>query len=257
MKLYKLPIKKINPPILFESRDRANKMSFRYYPCLSTHTIVLFHGLVSSSIYLTSLAHRIAEKNIAQVVVPDWRGHGEDRRELTWAKPYSALQDFEELMIQFKSRTAVEKISMLGHSFGARWLLKLLETETLKAENVYLVAPCLFDQQIKSDWLHTDSSRYKVNWPDGVQTGQERFVYPTAFLDYFKLKDEDLDKIWNRNSVYTIEAGQDEILSPLGMELKTSLMIESVTHMGLVIEPLSIDLICAVIEKNTLVQRRQ
>ncbi len=252
MKLYKLPIKKINPSVNFESRDRLNKMSFRYYPCQSTHTIVLFHGLVSSSIYLTSLAHRIAERNIAQVVVPDWRGHGEDRRELFWAKPYSAIQDFEELMIQFRSRTAVEKISLLGHSFGARWMLKLLETETLKAENVFLVAPCLFDQQIKSDWLQSNSSRYKVNWPGGVQTGQERFEYPLPFLDYFKMEDEKFSLVMNRNSVHTVVAGQDEILSRLQVVVKINMTIETATHMGIVIEPSNIDIICDAIEKNKL-----
>ncbi len=252
MKLYKLPIKKINPPIHFESRDRTNKMSYRYYPCLSTHTIVLFHGLVSSSIYLTSLAHRIAERNIAQVIVPDMRGHGEDHRELSWAKPYSALQDFEEMMIQFKSRTAVEKLSMLGHSFGTRWMLKLLETENLKMESLYLVAPCIFDQQISPDWLRLNGTEYKVNWPDGLRTAQERVEYPVSYIDYFKIEKEKLNVVLNRNSVHTIEAGQDEILSPLGIESKTSLMIESASHMGLVIEPSSINLLCDVIEKNTL-----
>ncbi len=219
MKLYKIPIQTIVPVTNFQSRLRDEKLSYRYYPSWSTHTIVLFHGLVSSSIYLSALAHRLAERKIAQVILPDLRGHGEDQRNLKWEKNHDVIQDFEEMMIHFKSRTAVERISFMGHSFGARWMKKIMRDAppSFRVDHHYMIAPFLEDQQVKSGWLvmegdigneslkSTDGSTderctdgstqsknafYKVNWPDGVRTGREVFEYPKEFLDMFAMSEK-------------------------------------------------------------------
>jgi pimeloyl-ACP methyl ester carboxylesterase len=253
MKLYKIPLQKLQPPTIFQVRGGTPKLSYRYYPSWSTHTLVLFHGLVSSSIYLSSLAHRIAERKIAQVIIPDWRGHGEDIRDLKWDKPDAVIQDFEEVIIHFKSRTAVQRLSFLGHSFGARWLIKILLGSNLKIDNTYLISAYLKSAQLHQGWIQASPELYKINWPESIRTGKERFEYPREFLDRFDLSDRELELALKRSPFYLIEAGQDEILKPLeGIDFQTRITIPEATHMGIVMEPQNIDLICDLIEQNTI-----
>ena len=137
---------------------------------------------------------------------------------------------------------------MLGHSFGVRWLWKILESTTLKIDCSYLVSPYLSDQQISSDWFKLQGDRYQVNWPKELQTGKEKFEYPMPFLDYFKMDQQEVDK----RNVHLIEASDDEILSPLkNLNTKSHFIIPQATHMGIVMQPQNIDLICDFIESNT------
>lgn len=300
MKLYKIPIQTIVPVTNFQSRTvisnqsrsvtsnqsrglassqahaQKENMSYRYYPSWSTHTIVLFHGLVSSSIYLSALAHRLAERKIAQVILPDLRGHGDDQRNLKWDKNHDVIQDFEEMMIHFKSRTAVERISFMGHSFGARWMIKILReaSPSFRVDHSYLIAPFLQTQQLMGDWLTLANNQYQVNWPDGIRTGREVFQYPKEFLDMFSAAEEsalpngsgksDLSQARGNvgaapialpNGSYSLfEAGQDEILSAVSktqMDLfKDQIVLPEATHMGIVIEKNSVEKICDLVEKN-------
>jgi pimeloyl-ACP methyl ester carboxylesterase len=257
MKLYKIPIKKIVPPMIFTARGTSRKMSYRHYPSWSTQTLVLFHGLVSNSMYLGPLAHRIAERKIAQVIVPDWRGHGEDNGSLHWDKSFEVIQDFEEILVHLKSRTAVERISALGHSFGARWLCQILEEAppTLKFDRSYLIAPYLDSKQLKPGWIERVGEQYVVSWPENIRTGLERTQYPISFLDYFdELKN---DSIFSRSKFQILEAGEDEILKSLFLEGRgnqdlaaESLVLPQASHMGLVMESQSIEFICDLIERT-------
>lgn len=247
MKLYKIPIQTMTAVTNFQSRLSKENLSYRYYPSWSTHTLILFHGLVSSSIYLSALAHRLAERKIAQVILPDFRGHGDDQRNLKWNKSHDVLQDFEEMMIHFKTRTAVERISFMGHSFGARWMKKILSDApaSLKVDHTFMLAPFISDNQIKGDWLVSQDNSYKVNWPDGIRTGKEVFEYPKDFLDIFSTG--------SITAAHLIEASDDEILKPVeGYDFKTQTMLAGATHMGLVIDKKFIDQICDQAEKTIL-----
>jgi pimeloyl-ACP methyl ester carboxylesterase len=257
MKLYKIPIKKIVAPTIFMSRGTARKMSYRYYPSWSTHTLVLFHGLVSNSMYLGPLAHRIAERKIAQVIVPDWRGHGEDNGSLHWDKPLEVIQDFEEILVHFKSRTAVERISALGHSFGARWLCQILAEAppSLKFDRSYLLAPYLDSKQLKPGWIDEIGEEYRVSWPENIRTGVERTQYPISFLDHFN--NLNMSSIFSQSKFQILEAGEDEILKSPFLEGRgnqdlaaDSLVLPQASHMGLVMESQHIEFICDLIERT-------
>ncbi len=255
MKLYKIPIQKIQQPTLFSSRLKDPQghaqMSYRYYPSWSTQTLFLFHGLVSNSLYLCPLAHRIAERKIAQVVVPDWRGHGEDNRDLIWSKDSDVIQDFEELLIQIKMRTAVQRISCLGHSFGAQWLSKILQTkpESLQIDQNIFVAPYFQKEQMKTGWMEEENGHYKIIWPKGPRTGKERLLYPMDFLDHFGAKSQERQALVDSHSVQVIWAGQDEILHPApAMTFAKSQTFQEATHMGIVMDPVFIEKLCDELE---------
>ena len=252
MKLYKIPLQKLSPVINFQSRGTHQQMSYRHYPSWSTHTLVLFHGLVSNSMYLSTLAHRLAERKIAQVLIPDWRGHGDDKRKLEWVKNHDVIQDFEEMLIQVKSRTAVERITFLGHSFGARWMLKVLADapSALKIDQGYLVAPFLRDPQMKMEgWYVKEANNYVLAWPEKLKTEKEVTEYPMAFLDHFNMSEQQLVAALAKSKFSLIEGSEDEILSPVGdLPVQKRLIIPEATHMGIVMDMKCIDQICDVIE---------
>jgi pimeloyl-ACP methyl ester carboxylesterase len=253
MKLYKIPIKTIVQPTIFFPRGQKTSMSYRYYPSWSTHTMVLLHGLVSNSIYLSFLASQIAEKKIAQVIVPDLRSHGDDSRELSWGPESSGiLQDFEEILIHFKSRTAVQRMSIAGHSFGAQWLTKILSMapSSIKFDHAFLFAPYLHRSQAKFGWLEFQSDQYSVQWPEGPRTGKEHFTYPKSFFDAFNMSDSELNSIFAKTPFHLLESSSDEILKPLDTSIAISdRQMFPTTHMGIVMEPSATDQICSSMEK--------
>ena len=252
LKLYKIPLQKLSPVINFQSRLTQQQMSYRHYPSWSTHTLVLFHGLVSNSMYLSTLAHRLAERKIAQVIIPDWRGHGNDRRKLEWNRSHDAIQDFEEMLIHIKAKTAIERISFLGHSFGARWMLKILSDapSALQVDNSFWVAPFLqASQLILPGWFEKSGSNYELAWPENLKTEKEVTEYPLAFLDYFNFSESQVGAVFAKTRAQLIEGDADEILGPIpAWPAGNRLTLAGATHMGIVMDMKFVDLICDRIE---------
>jgi pimeloyl-ACP methyl ester carboxylesterase len=247
LKLYKIPLQKVQPVTRVPDRTReGGSRAYRFYPSWSTDSLVAFHGLVSSSIYLCALASAISEARAAQVVLPDLRGHGEDRHNLEWPGPLSVLQDFEEIFHHFRQRAGMETLAFLGHSLGASWALKILSRapEFLRVQRIFLLAPYIQRSQIQEGWFQEEGEQVIVGWPESLRTGQERTVYPQRFLADLTVHHDEIEKICARTSVHVIETDVDEIVNPLGQEFwlergaRSYKCVPGVSHMGLVMDPL-------------------
>lgn len=233
------------------------KLSYRYYPSWSTEAFAFFHGLVSSSIYLSSLAHAFSENKVSQVLLPDLKGHGEDNRSLAWEKPLEILQDFEEIWIHLKTQTAIETLSFLGHSLGASWALQILKNAPLSLgiKKVFLVAPFIQEDQIQEGWFQPESDQIRISWPPQALTGRERTLYPSAFLKSLTLQPNELQSLCQKVPVHVLESEHDEILRPLGdmfwkkLGVSSYEKVSNVSHMGLVMEKESIQNIQDWVEK--------
>ncbi len=127
-------------------KTRNGSMIFtRVYTSESKHVMILIHGSGSESRYLATLANSIAKANIATVVTPDLRGHGENSGKRGDIDYIGQLEDdLEDLIVYSKRNLGAKKIILAGHSSGGGFVLRFIgNPKNTKVYKAIMLAPYL------------------------------------------------------------------------------------------------------------------
>jgi alpha-beta hydrolase superfamily lysophospholipase len=126
----------------FTARDGAT-LSYRAYPHGGERAVVLIHGSSGESTGMHALARGVAEAGFA-VYVPELRGHGIDGRlgDIDYAGQLD--DDLEDLMNVVLREQPRAEVSLVGHSSGGGFALRIAEGPLSRFFSRYvLLAPAL------------------------------------------------------------------------------------------------------------------
>lgn len=123
----------------------GHKLFSRLYPSKSKVVMILIHGSGSESRYLKSLADSIAHTNIATVLTPDLRGHGESDGQKGDIDFIGQLENGIEDLIYFsKNQLGAHSIILAGHSSGGGLVLRYIgNSQFTKVDKAILISPYL------------------------------------------------------------------------------------------------------------------
>lgn len=129
-------------PRQFTARDGAS-LTYRLYPHDGERVVVLIHGSSGESSGMHALARAIAAAGFA-VYVPDLRGHNADGRLGDIDYPGQLDDDLADLMHVVRHDHPMASVSLVGHSSGGGFVLRIAEgrTSALFARYV-LLSPAL------------------------------------------------------------------------------------------------------------------
>lgn len=127
-----------------ELRD-GKKQFGRIYQSANKDIIILIHGSGSESRYLKKLAVAIADSNIATVITPDLRGHGQSDGTKGDIDYIGQLEDdIEDLIAYSKNTLGAKKIILAGHSSGGGLVLRYIaNAQNTNIDKVIMLAPYL------------------------------------------------------------------------------------------------------------------
>jgi pimeloyl-ACP methyl ester carboxylesterase len=125
-------------------RDRKKQFS-RMYPSAKKDVMILIHGSGSESRYLKRMAMAIADSNIATVITPDLRGHGQSDGTKGDIDYVGQLEDdIEDLIAYSKNILGAKKIILAGHSSGGGLVLRYIaNAQNTKIDKALMLAPYL------------------------------------------------------------------------------------------------------------------
>lgn len=140
----------------FTARD--GKQLFSYvYKTESNTTIILLHGILSSSYLMNKTAGLLKEATNSEVVALDFRGHGQSDGKLgdvDYINQYA--DDLEDVISEIKKEKPNQKIILAGHSMGGGIILRYAMKENKpKIDGYLLFAPHL---GVNSPTVKTTSS---------------------------------------------------------------------------------------------------
>lgn len=166
-------INKNLPNSLFEKklwirlRD-GHKLFTRVYAGKSKDVMILIHGSGSESRYLKGLSDSIAGANIASVLTPDLRGHGENYGKKGDIDHIGQLEsDIEDLINFSKEQLGAHRIILAGHSSGGGLVLRYLgNSQITKVDKAILLSP----------YLGHDAPTVKPNSGNWVTVAVKRWV---------------------------------------------------------------------------------
>ena len=123
----------------------GSQLFSRIYNSQNKDLLILIHGSGSESRYLASLADSLAKANIATVVTPDLRGHGENQGERGDIDFIGQLEnDIEDLIEYSKQNLGAKKIILAGHSSGGGLVLRYIgNPKNTKVDKAIMLAPYL------------------------------------------------------------------------------------------------------------------
>lgn len=249
LKSFKLPIAKLAPRETFQTRQ-CDVLSYRIYPALSENLVILYHGVGSDSRYLCVLASALAASGKATVVTPDFRCHGASYKLSDNISPSQLEIDLEELIIHIKSKRAVSRIILAGHSLGGGFVLKVATSEIRSQfSNFLALAPYLPPsfQSFREDlggWVSFENGSMTVLLPKEYQTGFEKLQYSAQYL---KAAEPGLDIIEALQALKPplkiLTGAQDEVAAPVKHEqlfLTAGIdfnLLPGLDHLGIVSKP--------------------
>jgi non-heme chloroperoxidase len=146
--------KKTNEKISSEQRNIKAKDGFeifsRIYQSKSKDVLILIHGSGSEGRYLRYLARSLADSNVATVITPDLRGHGENKGEKGDIEYIGQLEsDIEDLIAYSKTQLGAKKIILAGHSSGGGLVLRFIgNPQNTKVDKAIMLAPYLGHEAI-------------------------------------------------------------------------------------------------------------
>ncbi len=129
----------------YPARD-GQRLPLRVYPAATTDVVlVLIHGSAGHGDYLHGMAAELAERDVATVVVPDLRGHGEAplrRGDIDYVAQLE--HDLADLVTWVRERHAGTRVVVGGHSAGGGLALRLAGGEYAEQVDAWLlIAPML------------------------------------------------------------------------------------------------------------------
>lgn len=127
-----------------KTRD-GHEIFSRIYNSENKDVLILIHGSGSESRYLASLADSIAKANMATVLTPDLRGHGENDGKRGDIDFIGQLEEDIEDLIEFsKQNLGAKKIILGGHSSGGGLVLRFIgNPKNIKVDKAIMLAPYL------------------------------------------------------------------------------------------------------------------
>lgn len=152
----------------FSARDGA-ELAYRFYAGESDRVLVLVHGSGTEGRYLAGLANYISKNGIAQVIVPDLRGHGESVVSRLGDVTYlGQLEDDLTDLIEYVNKANPQfKIWLGGHSSGGGFVLKYGAIQ-----NHHRIAGYL----LLAPYLGHDAPTSKANSGEWVQVSVRRYI---------------------------------------------------------------------------------
>ncbi|MFL0351984.1 alpha/beta hydrolase [Xanthomarina sp. GH4-25] len=128
-----------NSPQKFTTRD--GKQLFSYvYKTESNTTIILLHGILSSSYLMNKTAGLLKEATNSEVVALDFRGHGQSEGtpgDVDYINQYA--DDLEDVISEIKKEKPNQKIILAGHSMGGGIILRYAMKENKPNIDGYLL----------------------------------------------------------------------------------------------------------------------
>jgi non-heme chloroperoxidase len=130
---------------MFYKTRNGSQLFARVYKSQSENVMILIHGSGSESRYLSTLADSIAEANIATVLTPDLRGHGENTEKKGDVDYIGQLEnDLEDLILYSKQKMNAKNIILAGHSSGGGFVLRFIGNQkNTKVAKAIMLAPYL------------------------------------------------------------------------------------------------------------------
>ena len=134
--------------------------------------LIAFHGFADSSDTFEEVMKVLGEKYTVYVINLPWHG------KTVWAKNDFDLADVHWMIQQVLSAEHKERFELLGHSFGARIVLKLLPQYADQLDSIHLAAA----DGLRPVWM------YKLKWiPSNIhQSIQTWLNRPSRFLRFAK-----------------------------------------------------------------------
>lgn len=133
-----------NVPQKFTMREGKQLFSYTYESESKT-TIILLHGVLSSSYLMNKTAGLLREATDSKVVALDFRGHGQSEGEpgdVDYINQY--VDDLEDVILALKEEKPNQKIILAGHSMGGGIILRYaMEKNAPKIDGYILFAPHL------------------------------------------------------------------------------------------------------------------
>lgn len=128
----------------YQARDKA-LLDYRHYSSASKDLLIIIHGSGYHGRYLHRLASQVSQKNIAQVITPDLRGHGINPKKRGDVDYIGQLDDDLDDLIEFSIATfKPNRIFLAGHSSGGGLTLRLMgNSQRHQADGYILLAPYL------------------------------------------------------------------------------------------------------------------
>ncbi|WP_413560916.1 alpha/beta hydrolase [Bdellovibrio sp. HCB209] len=239
---FKIPVDRLAPQEVFRTRQK-DLLSYRFYPARSENLVILYHGVGGDSRYLCVLAQAIASAGLAQVVTPDFRGHGAS---LQLSDKISANQleiDLEELVIHMKMKTSVKNMILSGHSLGGGFALRIAASDIGKQFSKFVaIAPYLPPtfhalQDNLGGWIYfdEDGEGINVNYPEAFKTGEEKTHYSADFIRAATVPEDLLLLLHEQSVPFSVVTGdRDEVVLPLRLqEIFDGIASKAATEPGL------------------------
>lgn len=128
----------------------GKKLFSRVYPSKGKDIMILIHGSGSESRYLKKMAIAIADSNIATVITPDLRGHGENEGKKGDMDYIGQFEDDVEDLIKYSKNTlGGGKIILAGHSSGGGFVLRYIaNSQNTKIDKAVMLSPYLGHEAI-------------------------------------------------------------------------------------------------------------
>lgn len=221
LRSFKIPLGKLAPQETFRTRQ-GDVLSYRLYPAWSDNLIVLYHGVGSDSRYMCVLASALAAAGAGTVVTPDLRGHGVSLGIADELRPSQIEIDLEELLIHIKMNRAVGRVTLMGHSLGGGFVLRMAVSATHKQYARFVaLAPYLPPalgafQQGFGGWITPDDNGgFTVNMPQAFRTGQEKLTYSRSYLAAVVPAEDILHQLQAQHPPLLVLTGtEDEVAVP-------------------------------------------
>ncbi|MFN8253082.1 MAG: alpha/beta fold hydrolase [Ferruginibacter sp.] len=133
-------------PFYFLMRD-GKKLFANKFSNASTNTIILLHGVLSSSYTMNRTAGLLREATKADVFALDFRGHGQSEGiagDVAYIDQYA--DDLADVIAAIRKSKPTGKIIIAGHSMGGGIALRYaMKKNTTKVDGYLLFAPLLGD----------------------------------------------------------------------------------------------------------------
>ncbi|KYG69986.1 lysophospholipase [Bdellovibrio bacteriovorus] len=250
LRKFKIPLGKLAPLETFKTRQGAT-LSYRLYPAWCEDLIVLYHGVGSDSRYMCVLASALAQAGVANVVTPDFRGHGASLG-VSDIIPENQLEiDLEELLIHVKMQRAISRITLAGHSLGGGFTLRVATSELHKQFAKFVALAPRLPAHLQAfypnygGWISpNEDGSFAVNMPEALRSGQEKITYSKEFLKAASPPDDVMEKLLKLSPPLKVFTGaDDEVDIPerhLELFTKANIPVEIVpglNHLSIVSKP--------------------
>ncbi len=129
------------PEQSFTARD-GSQLPLRHFPCSDAPLLIMVHGSGWHGAQFATLAGKLAAASLAEVLVPDLRGHGEAPARRGDIDYFNQLEDdLEDLVERFHKG---QKLVLLGHSSGGGLVIRVANGALKgRIDKAILLAPFL------------------------------------------------------------------------------------------------------------------